>query len=71
MPNIFPPISQELLRRLGSSNVDRASEVLSELWTRGYLEVEGDSWWKAEVLIAMMSPASTTMAVPSIYPPFH
>jgi len=71
MPHISLFISQELLRRIGSSNIDRASDVLSELRARGYLEVKGDSWWKAEVLIAMMSRASVFLAVPSFYPPFH
>lgn len=71
MPHLSPSMSQELLHRLESSNIDRASDVLSELRARGYLEVEGDNWWKAEVLIAMMSRASRSMAMPSFYPLFH
>ena len=51
--------------RLRNLKVDRAEKVLSELQERGYLEVEGDGWWKAEVLTAMMSRASTYVVVPT------
>ena len=50
---------------LRNSEDDRAKEVLSELQERGYLEVPGDGWWKAEVLTAMMSRASTYVVVPT------
>jgi hypothetical protein len=55
-------MSPDHLRNL---KVDRAEEVLSELHERGYLEVEGDGLWKAEVLTAIMSRASTYVVVPS------
>jgi hypothetical protein len=50
---------------LHNLKVDRAEEVLSELQERGYLEVEGDAWWTAEVLMAMISRESTYVVVPS------
>ena len=50
----------ELLRclGLGVSKVERAEQILSELRKQGYLEVGGNSWWKAEVLAVMMSGGS-------------
>lgn len=50
-PPIFLP---ELLCCLGKSKIDRAEKILSELRKQGYLEVGGDGWWKAELLIEIM-----------------
>jgi hypothetical protein len=60
--HISPFVSSRLLRRLSNSTVDRAEDVLSELWERGYLVVERDSWWKVEVLVAMITRVSTFIA---------
>jgi hypothetical protein len=57
--HISPSVSSKLLRRLSKSTVDRAEEVLSELRERGYLVVEGDSWWKVDVLMAIITRVST------------
>jgi hypothetical protein len=47
---ISPLSLPELLHCLGRSKVEGAEEILSELRNRGYLEVAGEAWWKAEVL---------------------
>jgi len=61
--HISPFASPKLLRRLSKSTVDRAEDVLSELSERGYLVVEGDSWWKVEVLMAIITRVSTFVVV--------
>ena len=60
---ISPFVSPGLLRRLSNSTVDKAEDVLSELRERGYLLIEGDSRWKIDVLMAIITRASTFTVV--------
>jgi hypothetical protein len=71
MCRIHPSISPELLRLLSNSKVDQAEDVISELLERGYLEVEGDDWWKFEVLMAMITRASISTVVVFLLSPFR